>query len=180
MASLNGMAGYLSRLAERVSAQDQIIGDSKPVIVGGTLKVRSVTLPELTALLGVNINTATDEELRTLKGVGPVLAGKIVSLRPFSSVGAANKALGVSVLNETTATVDGMFVACEDIEEAYKLRLATLNEAESVRQKIATQYARTRHQGVRAPRISVEVCNALQLNLGCTQGRWGGGRKHRR
>ncbi len=43
----------------------------------------------------INPNTATVEELRTLPGVGPVIAGKIVAGRPYHSVADLMKVDGI-------------------------------------------------------------------------------------
>jgi len=43
----------------------------------------------------INLNTATEKELRSLPGVGPVIAGKIVAGRPYRSVEDLRKVDGI-------------------------------------------------------------------------------------
>lgn len=47
----------------------------------------------------ISINTATESQLDTLPGIGPVRAGKIISNRPYSSI---NELLNKKVLGEGT------------------------------------------------------------------------------
>ena len=47
----------------------------------------------------VNINTATESELDSLPGIGPVRAGKIIANRPYASI---NDLLTKKVLGEAT------------------------------------------------------------------------------
>lgn len=66
--------------------------------------------------LRVNINTATLEELETVPGIGPALAGLIVAGRPYATIEELERVRGIG-----PATVDGMrpFVKVEG--EAEKL-----------------------------------------------------------
>lgn len=45
--------------------------------------------------LVVNINTATEEELETVPGIGPARAAQIVAGRPWDSVDALDKIQGI-------------------------------------------------------------------------------------
>ncbi|MEZ5564009.1 MAG: ComEA family DNA-binding protein [Gammaproteobacteria bacterium] len=47
------------------------------------------------ATLRVNINTASLDELETLPGIGPALAGLIFSARPFASVDELQRVKGI-------------------------------------------------------------------------------------
>ena len=55
----------------------------------------------------VNLNKASQDELADLRGVGPVLAGRIVAARPFKSVADLTKVSGIgkAKLNELKGTV---------------------------------------------------------------------------
>ena len=55
----------------------------------------------------VNLNEASQDELADLRGVGPVLAGRIVAARPFKSVAELTKVSGIgkAKLNELKGTV---------------------------------------------------------------------------
>jgi DNA uptake protein ComE-like DNA-binding protein len=51
-------------------------------LVMSDTSVKSEKLP----LSGLEINTATDKELKMIPGVGPVMAARIIAARPFRSV----------------------------------------------------------------------------------------------
>ncbi|OGV43160.1 MAG: hypothetical protein A2X46_12020 [Lentisphaerae bacterium GWF2_57_35] len=44
----------------------------------------------------LNVNTCSKEELQTIKGIGPALAGKIVSGRPYRTLDDLLKIQGIS------------------------------------------------------------------------------------
>jgi competence ComEA-like helix-hairpin-helix protein len=48
-------------------------------------KKRGSVVGETLPLGKIDINTATDEELKTIPGVGPVVAARIIAARPFQS-----------------------------------------------------------------------------------------------
>src|SRR5262249_30825313 len=58
----------------------------------------ALAAPAVAASKKVNINTATQQELEALPGVGPATAAKIISGRPFSSMDDLSRA-GVSASN---------------------------------------------------------------------------------
>jgi competence protein ComEA len=43
----------------------------------------------------LNINTATDQELEALPGIGPVLAGRIIAGRPYRAVEDLDRVPGI-------------------------------------------------------------------------------------
>ena len=51
----------------------------------------SETLP----LGKIDINTATEKELKTIPGIGPVMAARIIAARPFQSAGDLKKVSGI-------------------------------------------------------------------------------------
>ncbi len=174
MASLRGMAGYLCRLARENEEATKTLDGADIVLNRGTptLKVDGV----------VNINTADHDALQTVKGIGPARADAIIAARPFDTVEAADELLGRSVLaGQPMVSVTDYIVASGDIVAAWRLRLDNMQKAETVRQAIYVQIARTRHQGLAAPTIPADVCTILRLPKGCTKGRWGsngrGGRR---
>jgi competence protein ComEA len=92
-------------LAQELRDQQQLyvprIGeaDAPPPVTGGE---RGSDLGELISGSKVNINTATPEELETLPGIGPALAGRIVEHRevngPFTSVEDITQVSGIGDL----------------------------------------------------------------------------------
>jgi len=62
-----------------------------------------VTSPKSGEISGkININTASEAQLDTLYGIGPVRAGKIIANRPYSSIEelVSKKVLGESTLEK--------------------------------------------------------------------------------
>ncbi|HDL21041.1 MAG TPA: helix-hairpin-helix domain-containing protein [Nitrospirae bacterium] len=43
----------------------------------------------------LDLNTATEKELQSIKGIGPVLAGRIIAGRPYKAVGDLLKVKGI-------------------------------------------------------------------------------------
>lgn len=89
------VAGGLSEDAdinwvERNINRAENIRDGMKVFIPAKSIIQSQITPStennLLKNLGININSATAEELDTLKGVGPVTAQKIISGRPYAAV----------------------------------------------------------------------------------------------
>ena len=91
---IGGWGINVGRLNERVEkpgaysfftlGSKEISGKKRGSVVGETL-----------ALGKIDINTATEEELKTIPGVGPVMAARIIAARPFQSADDLKKVNGI-------------------------------------------------------------------------------------
>jgi competence ComEA-like helix-hairpin-helix protein len=61
----------------------------------GPVDVKKSHAKEKIELGGIDINTATEKELKMIPGVGPVLASRIIAARPFRSADDLKKVNGI-------------------------------------------------------------------------------------
>jgi competence ComEA-like helix-hairpin-helix protein len=91
---IGGWGTNIGRLNERVQKPDTFsfftLG-SKDISGKKRGSVVSETLP----LGKIDINTATEKELKTIPGIGPVMAARIIAARPFQSAGDLKKVSGI-------------------------------------------------------------------------------------
>lgn len=71
---------YIPFVGEGIKGRTEV----SKVSNGDNSKVESGTVGSLTGL--ININTASESELDTLPGIGPVTAGKIIQNRPYGTI----------------------------------------------------------------------------------------------
>jgi competence ComEA-like helix-hairpin-helix protein len=67
---------------------------SSPTTVG-PVDVKKSHAKEKIELGRIDINTATDKELRMIPGIGPVMAARIIAARPFRSADDLKKVTGI-------------------------------------------------------------------------------------
>jgi len=65
-------------------------------------KKRGFVVSETLPLGKIDINTATEEELKTVPGIGPVMAARIIAARPFQSADDLKKIKGIGDKNYET------------------------------------------------------------------------------
>ncbi|MBI2042512.1 MAG: helix-hairpin-helix domain-containing protein [Candidatus Nealsonbacteria bacterium] len=68
----------------------------------------------------IDINTASPEELQAIKGVGPVIAQKIIDARPFSSIDDLIKIKGIGEKKLADIKNEGLACVCSQKEELKK------------------------------------------------------------
>jgi competence ComEA-like helix-hairpin-helix protein len=61
----------------------------------GPVDVKELLAKEKAELGKIDINTATEKELKTIPGVGPVMASRIISARPFRSADDLKRVNGI-------------------------------------------------------------------------------------
>ena len=83
--------GRLNERVEKPGAYSFFTLGSKGISGKKRGSVVGVTLP----LGKIDINTATEEELKTIPGVGPVMAARIIAARPFQSADDLKKVNGI-------------------------------------------------------------------------------------
>ena len=86
------------------------------VAIGLTIGATVWAKPGLTEVrLSVEINTATDEQLQSLRGIGPAMAGRIIAERaraPFSSLADLDERVkGVGTITLRRWVTDGLVLA---------------------------------------------------------------------
>ncbi len=82
-----------ARVADAVAAAGGMLPSAEPSLVAGAAPLsdgQAVVVPSAMIAGGarqrVSLNAATPDELDSLPGVGPVIATRIVALRPYASV----------------------------------------------------------------------------------------------
>jgi predicted flap endonuclease-1-like 5' DNA nuclease len=114
-------AGRLNALPQTPSAFSFFVADGKtrspPAPAGSSAVVSPVVKPvasterrspvemnrshvkEKTPLGRIDVNTATEKELRSVPGIGPVIAARIIAARPFRSADDLEKVNGIGDKN---------------------------------------------------------------------------------
>jgi competence ComEA-like helix-hairpin-helix protein len=90
--------GRLHERAEKPGAYSFFTLGSKEI----SGKKRGSVVGETLALGKIDINTAREEELKTIPGVGPVMAARIIAARPFQSADDLKKVNGIGDKNYET------------------------------------------------------------------------------
>ena len=104
------LAEALSLAGAELDVPDAELGDGTVVVVdGGTVSLRGPEDP-LVFDLPLDVNTASQEALQAIPGVGPALAAGIVAGRPYAEL---DELLGVSGIGPVTLERLRPFVAIE-------------------------------------------------------------------
>ncbi len=68
---------------------------SSSIAASGPVEVKKSHAKEKIELGRIDINTATEKELRMIPGIGPVMAARIIAARPFRSADDLKKVNGI-------------------------------------------------------------------------------------
>jgi competence ComEA-like helix-hairpin-helix protein len=79
-----------------ISGQASKVASASPPPFGNASHSHAKEIPELGK---IDINTATEKELRSVPGVGPVMAARIIAARPFRSADDLKKVNGIGDKN---------------------------------------------------------------------------------
>jgi DNA uptake protein ComE-like DNA-binding protein len=88
-----GMSGQPSNVAS--ATPRPVASAAAPVLLTPALTVPTKSTERAADAGKLDINTATEKELRLIPGIGPVMAGRIIAARPFRSADDLKKVSGI-------------------------------------------------------------------------------------
>lgn len=83
------LGGWASNLAQPSAAPSSIASSSPPTATAST------PVPSRASTGKLDVNSATEKELRDLPGIGPILAQRIIAARPYHSADELKKVSGI-------------------------------------------------------------------------------------